>query len=268
MISCPICKKEQKITNFDDDVPTCFWGIEHLKFMGKPKEEEKLDDDQQDEEHRAILHKTKQVSQASKGVFEKINHFKDISLRIQEKQTEISKENQDIGALLESANDEIPYKPGNMFALFREFKARCSQFNKQCTEKVEPLVKKQEDLLADFISMGRDVVREGKKLLLELGVAETAQAEADDWKQKEAVKVEDKVDKVVAKKVEKVEGEDPYAGYKKVLTGGVRQKYIQRTLEGEKKLVLRIIKEKKADDLERHRRLQRESRGTELGLCH
>ena len=108
---------------------------------------------------------------------------------------------------------------------------------------MEPLVKKQEDLLAEFISMGRDVVREGKKLLLELGVAETAQAEADDWVVKKEKVVDKVVDKVVAKKVEKEEGEDPYAGYKKVLTGGVRQKYYQRTLEGEKKLVLRIIKE-------------------------
>ena len=102
-------------------------------------------------------------------------------------------------------------------------------------------MKKQEDLLAEFISMGRDVVREGKKLLLELGVAETAQAEADDW----VVKKEKVVDKVVAKKVEKEEGEDPYAGYKKVLTGGVRQKNYQRIFETEKKLVLRIIKEGK-----------------------
>ena len=104
-------------------------------------------------------------------------------------------------------------------------------------------MKKQEDLLAEFISMGRDVVREGKKLLLELGVAETAQAEADDWVVKKEKVVDKVVDKVVAKKVEKEEGEDPYAGYKKVLTGGVRQKNYQRIFETEKKLVLRIIKE-------------------------
>ena len=110
---------------------------------------------------------------------------------------------------------------------------------------MEPLVKKQEDLLAEFISMGRDVVREGKKLLLELGVAETAQAEADDWVVKKEKVVDKVVDKVVAKKVEKEEGEDPYAGYKKVLTGGVRQKNYQRIFETEKKLVLRIIKEGK-----------------------
>ena len=102
-------------------------------------------------------------------------------------------------------------------------------------------MKKQEDLLAEFISMGRDVVREGKKLLLELGVAETAQAEADDWVVKKEKVVDKVVAKEVAKKVEKEEGEDPYAGYKKVLTGGVRQKHYGRIFEGEKKLVLRTI---------------------------
>ena len=64
MIACPICKKEQKITNFDDDVPTSLTMLDQIKYMGKPKEEEKLEDDKQDEEHRAILHKTKMVSQA------------------------------------------------------------------------------------------------------------------------------------------------------------------------------------------------------------
>ena len=64
MISCPICKKEQKITNFDDDVPNEVTLVNILKKMVKPKEEEKLEDDKQDEEHRAILHKTKMVSQA------------------------------------------------------------------------------------------------------------------------------------------------------------------------------------------------------------
>ena len=64
VIACPICKKEQKITNFDDDVPTSLTMLDQIKYMGKPKEEEKLEDDKQDEEHRAILHKTKMVSQA------------------------------------------------------------------------------------------------------------------------------------------------------------------------------------------------------------
>ena len=67
VIACPICKKEQKITNFDDDVPTSVTFVDVLEEMvtlGKPKEEEKLEDDKQDEEHRAILHKTKMVSQA------------------------------------------------------------------------------------------------------------------------------------------------------------------------------------------------------------
>ena len=64
MIACPICKKEQKITNFDDDVPNNVTLVNILKKMAKPKEEEKLEDDKQDEEHRAILHKTKMVSQA------------------------------------------------------------------------------------------------------------------------------------------------------------------------------------------------------------
>ena len=64
MIVCPICKKEQCITNFDDDVPTNLSLVQNIKLMGKPKEAEKLEDDKQDEEHRAILHKTKMVSQA------------------------------------------------------------------------------------------------------------------------------------------------------------------------------------------------------------
>ena len=44
VIACPICKKEQKITNFDDDVPTNFSLSVQLEYMGKPKEEEKWDD--------------------------------------------------------------------------------------------------------------------------------------------------------------------------------------------------------------------------------
>ena len=45
VIQCPICKREQKINNFDEDVPTNLRIIEQLEYMGKPKEEEKWDDD-------------------------------------------------------------------------------------------------------------------------------------------------------------------------------------------------------------------------------
>ena len=64
MIVCPICKKEQCITNFDDDVPTSLTMIDQIKYMGKPKEAEKLEDDKQDEEHRRILLETTKISQA------------------------------------------------------------------------------------------------------------------------------------------------------------------------------------------------------------
>ena len=45
VIQCPICKREQKINNFDEDVPTNFIYVDILKSLGKPKEEEKWDDD-------------------------------------------------------------------------------------------------------------------------------------------------------------------------------------------------------------------------------
>ena len=64
VIACPICKKEQKITNFDDDVPNNVTLVNILKKMVKPKEEEKLEDDKQDEEHRRILLETTKISQA------------------------------------------------------------------------------------------------------------------------------------------------------------------------------------------------------------
>ena len=64
VIVCPICKKEQCITNFDDDVPTNFTTVMHMEDMGKPKEAEKLEDDKQDEEHRRILLETTKISQA------------------------------------------------------------------------------------------------------------------------------------------------------------------------------------------------------------
>ena len=124
-------------------------------------------------------------------------------------------------------------------------------------------MKKQEDLLAEFISMGRDVVREGKKLLLELGVAETAQAEADDWVVKKEKVVDKVVDKVVAKKVEKEEGEDPYAGYKKVLTGGVRKDHHERVFVGEKKLVLKVSKI--WEDVGNRKKLEKMNHGEPFG---
>ena len=83
--------------------------------MGKPKEEEKWDDSQ-DEELKRILGETGKIKEASKGVFEKINHFKDISSRIQEKQTEIAKENDEIADNLKSNNQEIVLKSGDMIS--------------------------------------------------------------------------------------------------------------------------------------------------------
>ena len=64
--------------------------------------------------------------------------------------------------MIEGSKAEIGPKYGNMFSLFKEFKAKCSQFNQKCTQKIDPLKKRQENLLTELINMGKTVVEESR----------------------------------------------------------------------------------------------------------
>ena len=79
--------------------------------------------------------------------------------------------------MIDGGKAEIGPCYGTIFSLFKEFKAKCGQFNAKCTQKIEPLKKRQEDLLTEFINMGKTIVEEGRQMLLEMGGVETYSAE-------------------------------------------------------------------------------------------
>ena len=124
--------------------------------------------------------------------------------------------------MIENNHTEVLKESGTMFALFNKFKEACGQFNKKCTGKIEPLKRRQENLMTDLIQLGREIAEDVSMLLLEMGGEETRKEE----------------DPPQSEKSEEFQ-KSMSALYKKVLTGGVRLENIERIFKGEKRLVLR-----------------------------